>query len=65
MAPKPRSTSQFVTALYDFTAQADGDLSFRAGDQIELVKRTDSKEDWWTGRIDGHEGSFPANYCQE
>lgn len=65
MPPKPRQTAQYVTALYDFTAQAAGDLSFRAGDQIELVKKTESTEDWWTGRVNGQEGAFPANYCQE
>ncbi|GAA5961939.1 hypothetical protein JCM8115_001617 [Rhodotorula mucilaginosa] len=55
---------EFVTALYDYEAQAAGDLSFRAGDRIELVKRTESDQDWWTGRLDGREGQFPANYTQ-
>lgn len=48
-----------MTAVYDFVAQAEGDLSFSAGDKIELVKRTDSEEDWWTGRLNGVEGVFP------
>lgn len=45
-------------------AQAEGDLSFRAGDRIEIVKRTESDQDWWTGRVEGMEGQFPANYTQ-
>ncbi|KAF5356026.1 hypothetical protein D9756_003968 [Leucocoprinus leucothites] len=63
--PKPKPAVQYVVALYDFTAQADGDLSFNAGDRIELVQRTGSTEDWWTGRLNGQEGVFPGNYVQE
>ncbi|KAI8448751.1 hypothetical protein BY996DRAFT_8415918 [Phakopsora pachyrhizi] len=62
---KPSQTqATYVTALYDFQAQAEGDLSFSAGDRIELVKRTESEEDWWTGRLNGVEGVFPGNYVQ-
>ncbi|KAK7029701.1 BAR adaptor protein Hob1 [Paramarasmius palmivorus] len=61
LAPKP----QFVVALYDFDAQAEGDLSFRVGDQIEIVEKTGSAEDWWTGRLNGQQGVFPGNYVQE
>ncbi|KAF5392622.1 hypothetical protein D9757_002121 [Collybiopsis confluens] len=61
LAPKP----QFVIALYDFVAQTDGDLSFNAGDRIEIVERTASAEDWWTGKLNGVQGVFPGNYVQE
>lgn len=67
LKPKPKPPvpqTVYVTAVYDFEAQADGDLSFRAGDRIELVKKTDSQEDWWTGRLNGQEGVFPGNYVQ-
>lgn len=61
--PKPASMApqvEYVTALYDYAATAEGDLSFAAGDRIELVKKTDSTEDWWTGRLNGVEGVFPG-----
>lgn len=58
--PKPKQATSIVVALYDFAAQAEGDLSFRAGDQIEVVEKTDSSEDWWTGRIGDLEGVFPG-----
>ncbi|BGP18419.1 BAR adaptor protein Hob1 [Rhodosporidiobolus nylandii] len=58
------SKAEYVTALYDYQAQAAGDLSFSAGDRIEIVKRTESDQDWWTGRVNGQEGQFPANFCQ-
>jgi amphiphysin len=46
--------------LYDFDAQADGDLSFKTGDQIEIVEKTASAEDWWTGKLNGRQGVFPG-----
>lgn len=63
LKPKPKPPVPqmvYVTAVYDFDAQAEGDLSFRAGDRIELVKKTDNQEDWWTGRLNGQEGVFPG-----
>ena len=42
--------------------QADGDLSFNAGDRIELIEKTQSAEDWWTGRLNGVKGVFPGKF---
>lgn len=64
--PPPRSASshaQYVTALYDFGGQGAGDLSFKEGDRIRVIKKTDSTDDWWEGELRGIKGSFPANYC--
>jgi hypothetical protein len=55
---------QYVTALYDFEGQGPGDLAFREGDRIKVVKKTDSEQDWWEGELRGAKGSFPANYCK-
>ncbi|KAI0757511.1 BAR-domain-containing protein [Daedaleopsis nitida] len=65
LKPKPKPAVQYVVALYDFAAQADGDLDFKAGDRIEVVERTDSTEDWWTGKLNGRQGVFPGNYVQD
>ncbi|OJD18198.1 hypothetical protein AJ78_01756 [Emergomyces pasteurianus Ep9510] len=65
--PPPRTASShaiFVTALYDFPGQGAGDLAFREGDRIRVLKKTDSTDDWWEGEIRGVRGSFPANYCE-
>ena len=65
--PPPRIPShhyQFVTALYDFSGQNDGDLVFREGDKIKVLKKTESTEDWWQGELKGIKGMFPANYVQ-
>ncbi|KAJ9204255.1 hypothetical protein DTO164E3_2017 [Paecilomyces variotii] len=65
--PPSRAASSpaiFVTALYDFGGQGAGDLAFRAGDQIRVLKKTESTDDWWDGELRGVKGSFPANYCE-
>ncbi|KAF2150498.1 hypothetical protein K461DRAFT_177401 [Myriangium duriaei CBS 260.36] len=61
---KRQITSQdlVVTALYDFAGQGDGDLTFREGDRIKVLKKTESIDDWWLGQLRGVSGSFPANY---
>jgi len=59
-AARPKPAAQFCTALYDFECQAEGDLSFNVGDRIEIVQKTASAQDWWTGKLDGRQGSFPG-----
>lgn len=51
-----------VTAIYPFEGQLPCDLSFKTGDRIEVLTRTDSQNDWWEGRLKGKVGIFPANY---
>lgn len=58
--PAPTSNKQYVIALYDYTAQADGDLSFRKDDKIEIVQKTPDQNDWWTGKLNGVTGVFPG-----
>ncbi|KAI1392200.1 uncharacterized protein F4822DRAFT_119085 [Hypoxylon trugodes] len=55
---------EFVVAQYAFTGQNAGDLSFREGDKIRIIKKTNTDQDWWVGELDGVKGSFPANYCK-
>lgn len=51
-------------ALYDFNAVEAGDLSFSKGDVILITKKSDSTDDWWTGKVGGKEGIFPANFVE-
>ena len=50
----------FFSLLIFLLRKADGDLSFEVGDRIEIVERTSSAEDWWTGRLNGRQGVFPG-----
>ncbi len=66
--PKPSRLSgapqaETVTALYDYEAQAEGDLSFMTGDVIEIISRTQNENEWWSGRVSGRQGQFPGTYC--
>ncbi|KAJ2553398.1 BAR adaptor protein Hob1 [Coemansia sp. RSA 1933] len=69
LAPRPPEKRgppvQYVTAIYDYAAQTEGDLAFREGDRIELIERTASKNDWWTGRLNGVKGIFPGTYVTD
>ncbi|KAF2422729.1 BAR-domain-containing protein [Tothia fuscella] len=67
--PKPARLSgnpavETVTALFDYEAQAEGDLSFSTGEVIEIVTRTDNTNEWWIGKIGTRQGQFPGNYVQ-
>lgn len=62
--PRIGAKPEVVTALYDFVGEQATDLPFKKGDIITVVKKTDSRNDWWTGKLNGREGSFPANYTQ-
>ncbi|KAF8545435.1 BAR domain-containing protein [Trichophaea hybrida] len=65
--PKPKNLSvetEKATALYDFEAQAEGDLSFSVGDVIEIVERTSNANEWWSGSLHGKRGQFPGNYVK-
>lgn len=53
-----------AVAKFTFDADQAGDLGFKKGDIITIVKRTDNETDWWTGRIGAREGIFPSNYVE-
>ncbi len=62
-APKP--TPVLVTpviqaiALYDFTARDAIELSFNAGQTIQILNQTG---EWWIGEINQRRGKIPSNY---
>jgi amphiphysin len=59
-----QNSGVYAVALYSFDGQNPGDLSFKEGDQIKVIKKTGSVDDWWEGELRGVKGSFPANYCK-
>eukprot|EP01128_Nolandella_sp_AFSM9_P012181 TRINITY_DN9029_c0_g1_i1.p1 TRINITY_DN9029_c0_g1~~TRINITY_DN9029_c0_g1_i1.p1 ORF type:complete len:375 (+),score=74.85 TRINITY_DN9029_c0_g1_i1:40-1164(+) len=48
-------------AQWAFSAQQAGEISFAAGDVINV---TSSEGDWWVGELNGQSGSFPGNYVK-
>ncbi|CZT09360.1 related to ABP1-actin-binding protein [Rhynchosporium graminicola] len=65
-APAPAAQSgdsgPTATAIYDYEAAEDNELSFEEGVTITGVEFPD--EDWWFGHFGGNSGLFPANYVQ-
>lgn len=62
-APQAASSSgPTATAIYDYEAAEDNELSFPEGATITGVEFPD--EDWWLGNFNGASGLFPANYVQ-
>ncbi|KAJ3129465.1 hypothetical protein HK098_001232 [Nowakowskiella sp. JEL0407] len=60
---RAKSTNSITAiALYDFKGERPDDLPFKKGDIITVIKKTDSTNDWWTGRVGNKQGDFPANY---
>lgn len=48
---------------YNQDGQESDDLSFAAGDIIEIVVETNA--DWWTGKNHGRQALFPSNYVEK
>ncbi|KAJ7671644.1 SH3 domain-containing protein [Mycena polygramma] len=48
---------------YNENGQDADDLSFSAGDIIEVVKEENA--DWWMGRINGKQALFPSAYVEK
>ncbi len=57
-----KSSKVMVKALYDHDAEAEDELSFKTGDEIEVIESND--DGWWTGKCHGKTGMFPVNYVQ-
>ncbi|KAF9453483.1 SH3-domain-containing protein, partial [Macrolepiota fuliginosa MF-IS2] len=64
-APTPAAAAPVVPkarAIWAWTGQDAGDLSIQQGDVIEILEETNG--DWWTGRLNGRQGLFPAAYVE-
>ncbi|XP_071395759.1 mitogen-activated protein kinase kinase kinase 9-like [Centroberyx affinis] len=59
------AASGFWTAVFDYEASADDELSLRKGDLVEVLSKdslVSGDEGWWTGMIADRVGIFPSNY---
>lgn len=56
------------TAVFDYEATADDELSLRRGDLVEVLSKdslVSGDEGWWTGMIADRVGIFPCNYVSK
>ena len=58
----PKNYIERVTAIYDYGADKDDELSFQEGAIIYVLKKND--DGWWEGVMDGVTGLFPGNYVE-
>ncbi|KAL1949795.1 hypothetical protein VTO73DRAFT_8676 [Trametes versicolor] len=62
--PPPRNNTKRARAIWPYNEDGRevNDISFSAGETIEIVDETNA--DWWTGKCRGRQGLFPANYVE-
>lgn len=60
----PWAAEDVVEATWDFDGEMECDLSFRKGDKITVLTRTDKDDDWWEGELNNKIGIFPANFTK-
>jgi len=53
-----------VKALYDYNAQDTKDLSFKEGDYIRLIDKS-NPSGWWEGELNGQRGLFPSTFVED
>ncbi|KAI1714547.1 SH3 domain-containing protein [Ditylenchus destructor] len=63
----PSGSTKIATAAFDYDAQHADELSFKAGDVIEVADHSDNE--WWRGRKQGAPAGtepllFPSNFVQ-
>ncbi|ESN99149.1 hypothetical protein HELRODRAFT_153784, partial [Helobdella robusta] len=52
-------------AIFDYEAIREDELSFRKGDQIQVLSRDariSGDDGWWTGEFNNKIGIFPSAY---
>nr|XP_040582160.1 mitogen-activated protein kinase kinase kinase 9-like [Lepeophtheirus salmonis] len=58
-------SSAVWTAVYDYEAQGEDELTLEKGDTIEVLSKDyliSGDEGWWTGKCEGSVGVFPCNF---
>ncbi|KAJ8247999.1 hypothetical protein GJAV_G00237020 [Gymnothorax javanicus] len=61
----PLCSRSLWTAVYDYEASGEDELSLRRGDVVEVLSKDaaiSGDEGWWTGKINHRVGIFPSNY---
>ena len=65
---KQKELANIVVALYNYEMATDEDLSFKAGDHLEIIgDHQDTRGDWWFARnkATNLEGFIPSNYVEK
>lgn len=60
----PPPEKKYAMATYDFDSDVSGDLSFKKGERIRVLKHSASVNEWWEGQRGDAKGVFPGNYVK-
>ena len=58
-----QNETKFYRAAFDYDAQGDQEISFKAGDFVKLIFHEDNT--WWCGEVQGKRGMFPKDFVEE
>ncbi|KAM6428485.1 mitogen-activated protein kinase kinase kinase 10 isoform 2-T2 [Liasis olivaceus] len=61
----PLAPNSFWTAVFDYEATAEEELTLHRGDLVEVLSKdcaVSGDEGWWTGKLQDKVGVFPSNY---
>jgi len=61
---KAPQTKFSVKAIHDYTAKSSRELSFRAGEIINVLNK-DVSTGLWQGELNGKRGIFPASHVSQ
>ena len=61
--PNKQNEAKFYRAAFDYDAQGDQEISFKAGDHVKLIYHED--DTWWCGEVQGKRGMFPKDFVEE
>lgn len=67
-SPHSKKSEMLLTALFDYKAEGEDELSLRRGEIVEVLTKdvkVSGDEGWWTGKIGDKVGIFPANFVAE
>lgn len=59
------SNEKYWTAIFDYEAKREDELTLRKGCQVEVLSydsHISGDEGWWTGRVGNSVGIFPSNF---
>lgn len=59
---KMEKSDRVYRAMYTYTSQEEGEVTFNEGDEVEVIQRSDSG--WWLVRTSQELGWGPSNYLQ-
>ncbi|KNC80882.1 hypothetical protein SARC_06781, partial [Sphaeroforma arctica JP610] len=62
-APTEPKEGRVVSALYDFEAENDQELTFHYNDKITILEEVD--DNWYRGTLNGQIGIFPKTYVDK